>query len=210
MPSLAEGYGRSTGLVLDAVAEAMQRMKAPYVFVLLTLDEAEPALAEGKVDALAAKGDTAERRVRFDFSAPIVVTGGALFTRAGAPAAKRLADFSGKVVVPPRGGPLFAQIAKTAPEVTLREATSYAESLALVLAGEADAAALNWHVGIRMARAKHPGKFALPSEPYIALPLAFAVAKGKHADVLKHLDAALAAMKSDGTLKAIEERWLGR
>jgi ABC-type amino acid transport substrate-binding protein len=202
--------GRSTGLVLDAVAEAMQRMKAPFVFVLLTLDAAEPALAEGKVDALAAKGDTAERRVRFDFSAPIVVTGGALFARAGTPAAKRLADFAGKVVVTPRRGPLFAQIAKSAPEVTLREARSYAESLALVLAGEADAAALNWHVGIRMARAKHPGKFALPNEPYIALPLALAVAKGTHADVLKRFDAELAAMKSDGTLKAIEERWLGR
>ena len=42
------------------------------------------------------------------------------------------------------------------------------------------------------------------------MPLAFAVAKGKNADLLKSFDAGLAAMKADGAFKAIEERWLGR
>ena len=202
--------GRSTGLILDVVAAAMQRMKRDYAFVVLKLDESETALVAGKVDALAFKGDTAERRVRLDFSAPIVVSGGALFQRAGAAPSKSLEDFAGKIVVTPRAGPLFAQIAKAAPKVRLLESTSYEESLAFVLAGKADAAALNLQAGIRMARAKHPGKFTLPSEPYVAVPLAFAVAKGKNADLLQRFDAALAAMKSDGTLKAIEERWLGR
>lgn len=202
--------GRSTGLVLDVVAEAMRRMGQAFAFVPLRLDESEAALAAGRVDALAAKGDTAERRARLDFLAPIVVTGGALFVRAGAPASSRLADFAGRTMVTPRRGPLFAQIAKTAPEVRLLEATSYEESLALVLAGKADAAALNFHVGIRMARAMHAGRFTLPSAPYVAVPLAFAVAKGRHADLLKRFDAALAAMKSDGALKTIEERWLAR
>jgi polar amino acid transport system substrate-binding protein len=78
------------------------------------------------------------------------------------------------------------------------------------LAGKADAAALNFQAGIRMARAKHPGKFTLPSEPYSSVPLAFAVAKSKNAALMKRFDAAFAAMKSDGAFKAIEERWLGR
>jgi ABC-type amino acid transport substrate-binding protein len=145
-----------------------------------------------------------------DFSAPIVVSGGALFTRAGTPASKSLKDFAGKSVVTPRRGPLFAQIAKAAPEVKLVESTSYPESFEMVLAGKADAAALNLQAGIRMARAKHPGKFTLPSEPYISVPLAFAVAKGKNADLLMRFELQLAAMKSDGAFKAIEEKWLGR
>jgi hypothetical protein len=68
--------GRATGLILDIVAEAMKRMKRDFAFAVLTLDEADSALADGKVDALAFKGDTAERRARMDFSAPIVVSGG--------------------------------------------------------------------------------------------------------------------------------------
>ena len=202
--------GRSTGLILDIVAEAMKRMKRDHAFVVLKLDESEAALAEGKVDALAFKGDTAERRVRFDFSQPVVLSGGALFPRAGMPASKSLKDFAGKTVVTPRRGPLFAQIAKAAPDVRLVESTSYAESLEMVIAGKADAAALNLQAGVRMARKSYSGKFALPSEPYIAVPLAFAVAKGKNAELLKGFDATLAAMKSDGAVKAIEERWLGR
>jgi ABC-type amino acid transport substrate-binding protein len=42
------------------------------------------------------------------------------------------------------------------------------------------------------------------------VPLSFAVAKGKNADLLKRFGEQLAAMKSDGAVKAIEERWLGR
>jgi polar amino acid transport system substrate-binding protein len=202
--------GRATGLILDIVAEAMKRMKRDFAFAVLTLDEADSALADGKVDALAFKGDAAERRARMDFSAPIVVSGGALFPRAGTPASKRLEDFGGKTVVTPRRGPLFAQIAQTAPDVKLAESTSYAGSFEMVIAGKADAAALNLQAGLRMARKSYPGKIALPSEPYIAVPLAFAVAKGKNAELLKDFNTTLAAMKADGSFKAIEEKWLGR
>jgi polar amino acid transport system substrate-binding protein len=202
--------GRSTGLIIDVVAEAMKRMKREFAFVVLKLDESDQALADGKIDALAFKGDTPQRRQHFDFSAPIVVSGGALFSRAGTPASKSLKDFAGKTVVTPRRGPLAAQIAKAAPDVTVLPSTSYEESLEWVLSGKADAAALNFQAGIRMARARHPGKFTLPSEPYVSVPLAFSVAKGKHAELLRSFDAALAAMKSDGAFRAIEERWLGR
>jgi polar amino acid transport system substrate-binding protein len=121
-----------------------------------------------------------------------------------------LKDFAGKTVVTPRRGPLAVQIAKAAPDVKVLPSTSYEESLAWVLAGKADAAALNFQAGIRMARAKHTGKFTLPSEPYVSIALAFAVAKGKHAELLKRFDSELAAMKADGAFKAIEEKWLGR
>jgi polar amino acid transport system substrate-binding protein len=121
-----------------------------------------------------------------------------------------LTEFAGRTVVTPRRGPLAAQIAKTAPEVKLVQSTSYEECLAMVLAGKADAAALNLQAGLRLARSKYPGQFALPSAPYVSVPLAFAVAKGKNAALLAKVDAAVAAMRRDGAVKAIEERWLGR
>lgn len=202
--------GRSTGMLVDIVAEALKRAKLDFMLMPLKLDESETALVEGKIDALAFKGDTAERRARLDFSKPLVISGGALFTRAGTPTSANLKDFAGKTVVTPRRGPLFAQIGKAAPEVKLIESTSYAESLQLVIDGRADAAALNWQAGIRMARADHPGKFTLPTAPYVSVPLAFAVAKGKNADLLAKVEAALATMRADGAFKAIEEKWLGR
>lgn len=202
--------GRSTGLIIDIVAGALKRTGIAFAFVPLTLDESETALVEGKIDALAFKGDTAERRGRIDFSKPIVVSGGALFTRAGTPTSASLKDFAGKTVVTPRRGPLAAQIAKAAPDVKLLQSTSYEESLELVLSGKADAAALNWQAGLRMARAKHPGKFTLPTAPYVSVPLSFAVAKGKNAELLAKVDAAIASMRADGAFEAIEEKWLGR
>ena len=202
--------GRSAGMILDVVAEAMKRARVSFEFVPLTLDESESALVEGKVEALAFKGDTPERRVKFDFSRPIVISGGALFTRAGTPTSKSLEDFAGKTVVTPRRGPLAAQIARVAPDVKVLQSTSYEESLEMVLAGQADAAALNWQAGLRMARARHPGKFTLPAEPYVSVPLSFAVAKGKNAELMRKFEAALAATKADGAFKAIEEKWLGR
>ena len=87
--------------------------------------------------------------------------------------------------------------------------TGYDESFEAVLAGKADAAALNLQGGIRLARAKYAGKFRLPSEPFISLPLAFAVARGKDADLLRKLDEQLAAIRADGSLAATERRWLG-
>lgn len=202
--------GRSTGLILDLVAEALQRSGVAFTFVPLTLDESETAAAEGRVAALAFKGDTPERRARLDFSRPIVVSGGALFPPAGRPAAADLADFAGRTVVTPRRGPLAAQIARAAPEVKVLASTSYEESLGLVLAGKADAAALNWQAGLRMARVLHPGAFALPTAPFVSVPLAFAVARGKRAELLAEIDAAIAAMRADGSFTAIEEKWLGR
>ena len=202
--------GRSTGMLVEIVAEALKRAKLDFTLVPLKLDESETALVEGKIDALAFKGDTAERRAKLDFTKPLVVSGGALFTRAGAPTSANLKDFAGKIVVTPRRGPLFAQIARTAPEVKLIESTSYEESLQLVLDGKADAAALNWQAGIRMARSKHADKFTLPAAPYVSVPLAFAVAKGKNAELLVKVEAVLDTMRADGTFKAIEEKWLGR
>lgn len=201
--------GRSTGLIIDLVAEALRRAGIGHRFVPLALDASEGALADGTVDALAFKGVSPERQAKMDFSADIVETGGALFARAGAPGTA-LKDFAGKTVVTPRRGPLVAQLARLAPDIVVVPTTSYEESLDLVLAGRADAAALNFQAGLRLARAKYPGGFALPAAPFVALPLAFAVAKGRNGELLARVDAALAGMRADGSFAAIEQRWLGR
>ena len=100
-PFAAVEYGCSVGMIIDIVGAALDRAKLPYRFVPLPLDEMEAALASGKIRALAFVGATPDKRAAMDFSAAIVVTGGALFTRADQPAAS-LKDLATRTVATPR------------------------------------------------------------------------------------------------------------
>jgi hypothetical protein len=48
-----------------------------------------------------------------DFSAPLLITGGAAFARAGLPAASDLSVYAGQTIVTPGQGPLAAQIRRS-------------------------------------------------------------------------------------------------
>jgi ABC-type amino acid transport substrate-binding protein len=200
--------GKSTGMIVEIVAAALGRAKIAHGFVPLRLDRMEGELATGTIAALAFVGGTPDKRAAMDLSGPIVMTGGALFVPAASPPAT-LKDLAGKTLVTPRAGPLGGQLSRMVPEVKLVLSTDYGESFDLVLAGKADAAALNFHAGIRLARAKYAGKFRLPEQPIVAVPMMFAVRKGERAELLKIFDRQLAAMRADGALAAIERRWLG-
>ena len=61
---------------------------------------------------------------------------------------ENLRALAGKIVVTPRTGPLAAFIQKNAPDVKLAITTDYEESLARLVKGEVEAAALGFHVAI--------------------------------------------------------------
>jgi len=151
-----------------------------------------------------------ERRQTFDFTAPLVITGGALFVRAPLPSPESLKALAGKTVVTPKTGPLAGFIQKTAPEVKLVVNADYDQSFAQLLNGEADAAALNFQVGRRLASTLHAGKVTLPEKLFLELPLALAVRKGEKADLIVKLDQGIAAIRADGTWQTIDDRWSGR
>ena len=86
----------------------------------------------------------------------------------------------------------------------------YDQSFAQLLNGEADAAALNFQVGRRLAATLHSGKVTLPEKLFLELPLALAVRKGEKADLIAKLDQGIAAIRADGSWQAIDNRWGGR
>jgi len=53
-------------------------------------------------------------------------------------------------------------IERTAPNVNLVVTADYEESLARLVRGDADAAALNYHVGAMLAARLYPGKVTMP------------------------------------------------
>jgi polar amino acid transport system substrate-binding protein len=201
--------GQSVGLAADIIRAAAARAGIDVMFVPLPIEQQMPSLSDGRADALYA-AITPERCQLLDFSAPVLMTGGALYVRAPDRTPASLAALSGKVVVTPWAGPLAAFIQKTAPDVKLVVTTDYEDSLARLVGGEADAAALNFQAGTRIAARLYPGRVTVPRNMFIETPQAVGVIKGRDAKLTARLDVGLAAIRADGTWQQINDRWLGR
>jgi ABC-type amino acid transport substrate-binding protein len=201
--------GKSVGLAIDIVRAAAARARIEVLFVPVTIEQTMPSLKDGRADALFT-ANTPERLQSLDFSAPAVMTGGALYVRAPSATPESLAALSGKTVVTPRVGPLAAFIQKTAPDVKLVVTADYEESLARLVQGEADAAALNFYAGSRIAARLYPGQVTEPRNMFYEVPLAIGVLKGQGAKLISQLNTGLAAIRADGTWQQINDRWVGR
>jgi len=200
--------GRSEGLTVDILTEALSRVGQKIVFKGEPQDKEEDLVLKGDADGLAFFAINAERKKTFDFSDPYLVTGGALFVKAPQPPCNSLKDLEGKTVATPLKGPLAGFIKKNFPGITLlTDVKDYSATLETVLAGKADAAALNTQVGAVLARGSFPGKFSLPEKGFLEIPIGVAVAKGKHGDFLAKLNEGLKAIMADGTYDRIITKW---
>lgn len=200
--------GKSEGLAVDLLRAAAQRAGLEIALVAVPFDQLQRTLEDGRAQAIFPLAATAARRQTFDFGAPLMMTGGSLYVRAPEATPAGLAALAGKTVVTPRTGPLAAIIEKTAPEVKLVVTANYEESLARLMSGEADAAALNHQVGARLAARLYPGRMTMPQTMFMEEPFAVAVAKGTQADLLAQLDKGIAAIRADGSWQAINDRWM--
>jgi polar amino acid transport system substrate-binding protein len=202
--------GKSVGLFVDLLEAAAAREGLQLEFVPVPFAEVQQTLADGRAQAIFPLGNIPERRETFDFSDEVVPTGGGIFVRTSAPLPQNLAAMAGKSLVTPRTGPLAGFIAKNAPDVKLILSSDYEDSLAQVVRGDADAAALNVQVGARLAAKLYPGQLKRAPEIFAEQPLAVGVTKGQNAALLERLDAGLAAIKADGTWQRIDDRWIGK
>jgi ABC-type amino acid transport substrate-binding protein len=202
--------GKSEGLAVDILNAAAERAGITIVYVPVPFAEIQKTLEDGRADAIFPLAINPERRKSFDFSAPLVITGGALFVRAPQPTPDGLTALAGKTVVTPKTGPLAGFIGKTAPEVKLVVNADYDQSFAQLLSGEADAAALNFQLGRRLASTLHAGKVTLPEKLFLELPLAVAVRKGQSGEMIAKLDQGIAAIRADGAWQRIDQRWAGQ
>ncbi len=200
---------RATGWLVELVSATLLHGAAAHRFVPLPIARAGEALLAGEVDALAYQGVTPARQAEMDFSDPLVQTGAALFLPQPAAPAMSLDALRGKRIATPKAGPLYAEIMRSHPDISVLDGVSYPDSFRAVLEGRADAAALNFQAGLRLARQSFAGKFALPEAPYATLPLALAVAKGRRPVLLQTFNQSLAALRASGAADELERRWLG-
>ena len=202
--------GEAQGLSVDIVRAAAGQAGIEIDFVPVPFEQLQRTLEDGRADVLLSFTITPERLARFDFSDPIVITGGALFVRAPETTPEGLAPLAGKIVVTPQIGPYPGYLQKNAPDVKLVVTANYEESLGRLVKGEADAAALGFHMGIIMARRLYPGQVTLPRRMFVESPFAVAAAKGQQVQFLTRLNAGIAAIRADGTWQQINDRWTGK
>lgn len=211
LPPFAEAKdGKAVGLVVDIVRAAAERAGYDVEFLAVSLDQMEPALRDGRAVAVIPTAASPERRERMDFSDTLLMTGGALYVRAPEPTPSSLQALAGKTVVTPRTGPLAAFIQKNAPDVKLIVTEDYETSLARVVGGEVDAAALNYQAGASLAARLHPGKLTVPRSMFLELPFGAAVLKGQNSEFLTRLNAGMGAIRADGTFDRINKNWMGQ
>ena len=202
--------GKTVGLVADILRAAAARERIDIVFVPESPAELRETLSNGTADAIAPLPISSER---YDFTTAFVITGGGLFVRVSNPAPSDLAALSGKTVATPKDGPFVSFIQQNFPSVKVvptGESTmsdEYRQSLDWVVSGQADAAALNILEGARVVAASYAGKITVPTTMFKEFALGLAVTKGQHADLLKRLDAGLAAIRADGTVQRFEDKW---
>jgi polar amino acid transport system substrate-binding protein len=209
-PPLSElKNGKSEGLLIDVLTAASARVGLELEFVASPLDQMEQTLKDGRADALLT-AMTPERLKLYDFSGPVLSTGGALFVRAPNSMPENLVAMSGKVVVTPRAGPLADLISRTAPAVRLSLTTDYEQSLTSVINGSADAAALNYHAGAVIAARLYPGQITRPRAMFQETVNAVAVPKGGLSKFLARLSQGLDAIRADNTWQEINRRWIGQ
>lgn len=150
------------------------------------LDALPGLLSQGRIDGIAPKAITPARHDAFAFSQPLMQTAAALFGPAHSPPPALEKAGSARIATP-RQGPLAALIARHAPAARLVLATDYADTLAAVLSGQAEFAALNADAGAELASRRHPGRFAPPGPCFAPLGLAVATLPGDPHRVLPRL-----------------------
>jgi len=208
MPIADVKDGQSVGLGVEIVRAVAERSRIDFEFVPVPFEQVQRTLDDGRAVAIFPLAITPERQRLFDFSAPIYEGGGGLFVRVPEATPKDLPSLSGKTVVTPRTGPLAGLIERTAPNVNLVVTAHYEESLARLVRGDADAAALNFHVGAMLAARLYPGKVTMPRILFTQNPTAIGVRKGEQAELLNRVNVGLAAIRSDGTWQRINDRWI--
>jgi polar amino acid transport system substrate-binding protein len=203
-PFATAAQGKSEGAAIAILNEAVARVDLKAIYIADNLDRVQELVRAGHVDGIAVFAITPQRKEMYDFTEPILTTGGALFVRKSVdrdPSSPE--EWSGGVVCTPFKGPLAAHIRERYPQVMVRDAKDYSAALDMVVRGEADAAALNFHVAARLAQELHPGRFAMPTRVFLETPLAVAFLKGQKPRFLARVSAGIRQVKKEAIYRQI-------
>jgi polar amino acid transport system substrate-binding protein len=205
--SIDEASGEAVGWDYDAVREICSRINCVPDFKEAAWDGIFPAMQAGEYDMLAdGVTYTEERDQIVDFSTPYVTIGQILLMRSGeegADLATVQADDS--FLVGTQIGTTNEMVAKdNFPEARVKSFEDFGGATAALMANDVDGVVIDTVAAVGFIGA-NPGKMAIGPTLTSDEQLAFVFPPGS--DLVEPVNAALASMEADGTLKALNDKY---
>lgn len=204
--SIDEASGKGVGWDYDTVTEICKRANCVPEFKQAAWDGIFPAMQTGEFDVLAdGVTYTDEREEIVDFSIPYVQVGQVLLTRADE--TRDLAGFKADADarVGTQIGTTNEIVAKeTFPDREVQSFEDFGGAVLALLAGDIDTVVID-NVTASGFMGENEGKLKISGQITSDEKLAFVFPPGS--DLKAAFDAALEAMKADGTLDALNKKW---
>jgi putative amino-acid transport system substrate-binding protein len=197
------------GFEVDFMNEIAKRTGDEVSFVTMSFSGLIGALESGRIDTVANQITiTPEREAKFVFSQPYVYDGAQVVTRKGNDAITGVESLKGKTVAVNLGSN-FEQLLRELPyadEINIKTYESNIEQDTAL--GRVDAFVMD-RVSSAQVIAESPLPLQLAGPPFSEIRNALPFRKDAAGEALRDkVDAAITAMKEDGTLQAISEKWL--
>ena len=207
--------GEHTGLNVDVFAEIGKEMGVDIEWITLDWTGVLPGLEAGRFDVVAGPATiTSERMERYRFSSPVAEATVALLACASCDI-EAPEDIAGKPVGSGTGIAQLAQLQQFAetldtPPSDIKEYVSFNESYADLAAGRIEAVA-NSLPNIAFVASERPEVFKVV-KPAFGTPTYFGYPgriEPEYASLMDKIDEILLAMKEDGRMAELQEKWFG-
>ncbi|HRK18276.1 MAG TPA: transporter substrate-binding domain-containing protein [Hyphomicrobiaceae bacterium] len=206
MPRLEGGI---QGFNVDLANEIGKRLKRPVEIISTQFSGILPALQAGTIDFVAAPTTvTKERAENYLFTEGYLNTDFQFLTKKGAPEAKTLKDFAGKVVSVNKGSAYDSWARGLEKDVgwTVESFGTQTDAVQAVMAGRAYANVTGNTVAA----------WAVKQNPQLALSYLHSTGlvwgaplRKDSKELLGQIENAIECMKKDGTIAAMHEKWFG-
>lgn len=197
------------GYDVDLLHEIGRRINKTIEFKVISWDQKEQELANKSIDVIASQlSITEERKKILRYTQPVMQNFQAIIVAAASPIQNKK-DLEGKTVCALTGAYIIDEIRKLpGQKIQVETADGNEQCLVKLLAGEVDASVLDGVPGIYYSN-HNPGAFRILPEDIGKDEYAYGM-RISDATLAEEFNRALAAIKADGTMQAIRERWLGK
>lgn len=204
--SIDETSGKGVGWDYDAVNEICKRLNCKPDFKEAAWDGIFPAMQAGEYDMLAdGVTFTAERDQIVDFSTPYVTVGQVLLVRADETLTVDQIKADSTKLVSTQVGTTNEIIAKkNFPEARVKSFEDFGAAVLAVISGDVDGCVID-NVSALGYMKQNEGKLKVDGQLTSDEQLAFAFPPGSA--LVEQVNAALKAMKDDGTLDQLNKKW---
>ncbi len=208
-----DAQGNAVGWEYDAVAEIAKRLNATVRYENLSWDATIAAISEGQYDmAMNGISITDERKQQVDYSDPYMRSEMLMLVRADETRFNDAASFAANedllISAQPGTSPFYTAVYdvldgnEANPRIKLFE--TFGASLQALQAGDVDMTLTDSTAANAIVAASNGG-IKIVGEPLASSDFGFIFPKGS--DLVGPINAALAAMKADGTIDALNQKW---